>query len=315
MALALALGQVDRRELAGALQSLDVRWLLLAIALDVTVFALRAAKWRLLLARLADEQTPVPRYPAVFRTTVIGALATDVLPLRLDELVRAHLMGRRAGLPRSRVLGTIAVERTIDLFWLLAATLTLMPLLAPTWLPVAALGVGGLLACALLAVLFAYGGWGVPLPGQLGEIADEILGGMRLAGPRAPLAALVGALEWLTLLGVFAAVLAAGGLASPTLALLLLVASFLVFAVPVSPGAVGIYHAAITGALTAAGVPLATAAALGVAAHAIVLLPTSLMGAAALSSEGLSPRALLVAARRAPLSATPAAELPAEVTA
>ena len=113
-ALALVGRQIDRDALLKALSGLALGWLVLACLVDLLAFGLRALKWRVLLGGSGQV-----RYLPVLRATVIGAMTTDVLPLRLDELVRAHLIGRHSGLPRSQILGTIAIERCLDVCMLL----------------------------------------------------------------------------------------------------------------------------------------------------------------------------------------------------
>ena len=46
---------------------------------------------------------------------LVGYVANNVLPARLGELVRSHYAGDREGISRSTTLGTIVVERVIDL--------------------------------------------------------------------------------------------------------------------------------------------------------------------------------------------------------
>ncbi len=49
-----------------------------------------------------------------FPYTVLGFFMNNIIPLRLGELIRAKVTGERLGISRSSVLGTIVVERLID---------------------------------------------------------------------------------------------------------------------------------------------------------------------------------------------------------
>ena len=70
---------------------------------------LRAQRWRVLLRPVGD----VPLYPAL-SATAIGFGASAVLPLRLGELVRPALLGRRAGVGLSAALSSVVLERLFD---------------------------------------------------------------------------------------------------------------------------------------------------------------------------------------------------------
>jgi len=55
----------------------------------------------------------------LFASTMIGFMASNVLPLRLGEFVRAWSLGRIANVSRTAVLATVVVERIFDSFALL----------------------------------------------------------------------------------------------------------------------------------------------------------------------------------------------------
>ena len=46
---------------------------------------------------------------------LVGYLANNILPARLGELVRSHYLGDREGISRASALGTVVVERVVDL--------------------------------------------------------------------------------------------------------------------------------------------------------------------------------------------------------
>jgi len=300
VALALVGRQIEWARLVEALSGIALGWLLLAGIIDLLAFALRALKWRTLLR----GSTSIA-YPPVFRATVIGALVTDVLPFRLDELVRAHLIGHHTGLPRARILGTIAVERTLDVL----ALVTLLGLLAfNLTLPRELYGAGlGLAAVALLfGLIYSFSRNRNWAPSFVGRLVAELIEGVRATRGRTLPAAGVCLLEWLTLFAMFWAILSAFGMASAELALAMLVTSFLVFAFPLLPGAVGIYEAAISALLVARGFAVEEALAIALAAHLVILAPTTLLGAVFLMLEDLGLGALI----RNSASATASAPLP-----
>ena len=72
-------------------------------------YAARAWRWQLMIAPLK----PVP-FRRVFPLLVIGFAWNVLIPLRVGELVRAHLLGRREGVSRPALLATVFVERVLD---------------------------------------------------------------------------------------------------------------------------------------------------------------------------------------------------------
>ena len=70
----------------------------------------RALRWQRLLAPIAA----VP-YLHMLQYLLVGYVFNNVLPARLGELVRSHYAGDREGISRSTTLGTVVVERVIDL--------------------------------------------------------------------------------------------------------------------------------------------------------------------------------------------------------
>jgi len=95
----------------------------------VSSFILRAHRWRILF-----EQNIPLRWIELFKAQMIGYLANNVLPARAGEIVRAYILGNSCGIAKSKVFGTVIVERIMDLLsalLLLAVLLLVYPL--PLW--------------------------------------------------------------------------------------------------------------------------------------------------------------------------------------
>ncbi len=105
----LAIARIDMAQLWTKLTQVDAGWLLLAMASYWIALTLRAWRWRIILA-------PVRRmtFAQVYCGLLVGYAANYVLPARLGELVRADFLGRRYGVSRMSVIGTIVVERLFD---------------------------------------------------------------------------------------------------------------------------------------------------------------------------------------------------------
>lgn len=96
--------------LAQYIQHADAAWIAAAIAMTLFGYVLRARRWQALLAPLGPA-----KFRNTFRATVIGFTATNLLPGRLGEVLRPYLLARAEGLQFSSTLGTIIIERVLDL--------------------------------------------------------------------------------------------------------------------------------------------------------------------------------------------------------
>lgn len=308
--LAVFFRGIDWHALGVALR--DARPLPLAglVLVTVAVYAARAWRWGDLLAPLGRVG-----FPDLFSATMVG-FASGLLIPRAGELVRPWLVSRRYPIPVSAGFATIILERLVDLITVLGL-FALYLFVLPT--PAAEvegrltrlLEVGGALtgiaALVVLAFLLA-----------LHANADRVVGGLERLLARAPrwLAAPLGRLlhafsEGLAVLRAPAGHLARIGLQSLVVWLLIafgfqlnhiafgidlpfhatfLLMAFLVVGVAIpTPGMVGGFHAFYLIALSEVyGIDRSTAAAAGIAAHALTNLPILVFGLALLGREGLS---------------------------
>src|ERR1700730_4963750 len=111
-------GYKIREELIPSIRQLDWKWLVLAVASDLSVYVVHAWRWNTLLS-------PVIRL-RLWRTAqviCIGLFANEVLPLRTGEIIRCYLLSHWNDLRLSLGFASAAVERLIDGFWMLAAFL------------------------------------------------------------------------------------------------------------------------------------------------------------------------------------------------
>ncbi len=274
--------------------------ILAAVLLDFCVHLCKALKWGVVLSPVRRA-----RLSSLFSAVTIGVMSNNLLFLRLDELVRIFVLGHRENLTRSTVLGSIVVERSIDLFFLLGCltlALRMAPPDLPEWFGVAGLGAGLLLVAAAL-VMTASVKWtdrlaeaAGRLPGSLGQKAPRMfrdyVDGLRTfpSGARLLKSLLLAAAEWGFTAALFAAIAASLGMSlAPSLVLLLVVAAYASFAVPSTPGAVGLYEAVLIHGLTVAGgAELEVAIGFTLLTHAVLLLPVSIVGMAFLWREEMS---------------------------
>jgi glycosyltransferase 2 family protein len=123
----LAFREVPLSAIADDLGALDWAFLLLALGVSVASTLARAARWRLLYY-------PHQNQVALMRLTgllFISQMVNFLIPARVGELVRIVLLRSVSG---SRTLGTIAVEKLLDLLALLAFLLILpFTVTLPAW--------------------------------------------------------------------------------------------------------------------------------------------------------------------------------------
>lgn len=129
---------------------------------------LKAQRWGVIL----DGDKPVPPR-RMLPSMMVGFAGNNVLPVRLGEIVRIYLAGLDLGMSKSRVLGTMVLERVFDVATILVllATVTL-------WLPPASAELAAarliLLIGTVVAVLVVFGL--VFTPSWLGRIGNSLLG-------------------------------------------------------------------------------------------------------------------------------------------
>jgi uncharacterized protein (TIRG00374 family) len=107
--LKLALAQTDLQEIGTAFSNYQFAWIVIALGFYAVSLTIRVIRWRSLMLDIRS----LP-YPAVSIALVVGYAVNNLLPARLGELFRANFAAQRNQLAFSAVLGSIAVERTVD---------------------------------------------------------------------------------------------------------------------------------------------------------------------------------------------------------
>jgi uncharacterized protein (TIRG00374 family) len=299
VALWLVLRSVDLAKTAEVLARADLRWIGLAAVFLSTDLALRALRWQRLLRPIAKV-----RYPPMLGYLLVGYLANNVLPARLGELVRSHYLGDREGISRASALGTVVVERVVDLVAVVAIASVALLVLSVRGVVASAVLVGAGVA-GLFLVILALGIVAHRLPGadrvrvaverwpQVRELASRLQGGLAVAGkPRTLAEALaVSATAWTVAILAWAAVGQSIGLQlSIGQAALIASGVALASAVPAGPSNLGTFEFAAVEIGKAIGVPPDSAFALALIVHATILVVTSIGGGVAVARLGWAGR-------------------------
>ena len=101
-------------EFVDALKYVNYWYLTLAIAIQFIAIWLRALRWQWLLL-------PVKKIPvnSLFDATMIGYFGNMVLPLRMGEVLRAYVVSNKFNLSTSKILGTLVIDRILDMLALM----------------------------------------------------------------------------------------------------------------------------------------------------------------------------------------------------
>ena len=105
----LAFKEVTWSEVLDVLRSLSYKWIAAGIALYYLALATRSFRWWLILKRIVGLTL---RQVSV--ALLLGYAVNALVPARLGELFRADFCRRQYGVSRTKVLGSIMIERFAD---------------------------------------------------------------------------------------------------------------------------------------------------------------------------------------------------------
>lgn len=293
-------GRFDLAELWHAITIAQWGFIALVAVLYILGLLWRAWRWHLLMPSGCSL-----RYGQAFAALLVGYMANNLLPLRMGELYRAQVVWQLCGLSRSSALGTIVLERTLDLLFFLpfaAAAMVLFPF--PS-----ALKKAGLAGAAVILLFAAFLIWmvvqkqkaltvlkkalsvtPVALRDKLVALFDRFASGLSaLRNLRLCVLLTVQSLGlWCLYALVTYLMLVAMRLTGPDMpmiaseplaaSLVLLVITTVGFVIPSAPGAVGTYHGITVLGLSLLAVPGDRAAGFAVLLHALNFLPLTGMG-------------------------------------
>jgi glycosyltransferase 2 family protein len=300
VALLLVINGVDLAATADVLRTADPRWIAFGALFVCGDLLFRAVRWQRLVRPIL-----VVRYVHMLAYLLIGYLFNNVLPARIGEFVRSHYLGDREGISRASALGTVVVERVVDLVAVVAiASASLVVLSVRGYLASAVLvgaGVTGLLLVGLAVGIAAH-----RLPGadrirafverwpRVREAGRRLQDGLAVAGrPRTLVEALAcSVVSWTAAILATAAVGQSIGLQlSLGQAALMTSGIALSSAIPAGPANFGTFEAAAIVVGQAIGIGREQALALALISHVTILVITSVGGGISLVRVGSRPSA------------------------
>jgi uncharacterized protein (TIRG00374 family) len=252
----LSLRGIDMANVVAGFSRIDGLHASLAVAVMVMMQFLRAIRWGIMLNPL----DPHIKNFTVFSITCVGFLAILAIPARLGELARPYLITKKSNILMSSALGTIFLERVLDILTVLviaSVIFFLTPL--PSWLFNAGVSlfvvtsiifVGMVIAslhkkraAQLLAPLIS----AIPplIIGKLTGLIDYFVDGLRIVkhpslfGPVVMLSLLIWLADAIAIYLLFKAFSLNLPCEAPFVLMIVLIAGI---AIPVAPGFIGNWH-------------------------------------------------------------------------
>lgn len=110
----LAFRNVEFNKLIEGLKGANYSWVLLSLFFGFMAYVSRSRRWILLIHPLGYK----PSLVNTFNSLMAGYLANLALP-RIGEITRCVALGKKEKIPVDQLVGTVVIERTIDLLSLL----------------------------------------------------------------------------------------------------------------------------------------------------------------------------------------------------
>lgn len=293
------LSTVPFSRLLAVLANARPEWIAISFGFIALAYALKIYRWATMLRGLGStvrlRQAAVP---------FLGGVAfNNVLPFRAGDMIRVAAFQRFTGIPASGQIGSLVLERLLDLLVLLAFLFATITYFEAEALDAALLAGLKLAALAVAAGILLF----IAAPNVIGIVvrsAEKRLPRLRPAGEAllrlsAAVATLsrplllvqvtfISILAWLAEGGAFFAVgQALGVAATPEAALLALSIGTLSTIIPSSPGYVGTFHYFTARTLVGSGASEVAAAAFAILIHALLWLSTTATGFCLLAASGL----------------------------
>lgn len=101
-------------DLVAYLKTIQYLWLIPASVIVIASYAVRAVRWRILAAPVANLG-----YMEAFNLTMTGFMLNCILPARVGEIVRPAALMKKHGVPFPAGVATVIAERIFDMIFLI----------------------------------------------------------------------------------------------------------------------------------------------------------------------------------------------------
>jgi uncharacterized protein (TIRG00374 family) len=111
----LVLRNIDVRSMIRTIIAINGTYLGLSVLAFLFTIYFRAVRWRFLIPK-----TPPIEVVTLFSATTIGLMINNILPVRIGEVARAYLIGKKGKVSGITALATLGIERILDVICLLS---------------------------------------------------------------------------------------------------------------------------------------------------------------------------------------------------
>ena len=302
--LYFALVDVDYHRFVVEIRDAKLQYVITAVLIMFAGHWLRSVRWKMLLSPYKDIAGS-----KLFSALMVGYLGNTVLPAHLGELIRSYIIKRNSALSGSLVLGTITLERFLDIISLLiimSVVFIVYPF--PAWLQssvlIMMLVVIGLFALAVVIrknsqdvhnfiskmIGFFSMRAAEKFTLKMNNFSDGLLSIKKVSSrlKLIVLTLLIWISYWLFLhINLYSLEVVTIYKLTPIASLILLVATTVSIIVPSSPGYIGTYHYLCVISLMLFDVPKETALSYAILAHASNILPLLVAGLIFSWKEGI----------------------------
>jgi glycosyltransferase 2 family protein len=287
----LSVRGINFQDTVQALQKIKFSYVAFFLIVLLIIQWLRSYRWGVILQPLEKIDQV-----SLFSVTSVGFLAIAAIPARIGELARPYLIAKKSSIKMSSALGTIVVERVLDLISIL--TITVIVLLfndLPSWMIKSSLIMFFLtvaISCCIMGLV-----WRRDaalkiinlilnrLPGKFANKIDEIIhrfiDGFQIIGNVKLLLYLffLSAAYWLLDVLAIYVLLKAFGFPLPVMASFIVMIILIVgIAVPAAPGFIGSWHYSCILALGLFGIAKPAALSFALVYHFLSMLVVVILG-------------------------------------
>lgn len=133
--LYFAFREIDIKTSIEIIKNVKIPYLIISLILGVIIIVFRALRWECFI----PLKEPIKKR-TIIASAYIGYMASNILPAKLGEVVRAYVLGAKEGVSKSAIFASVVTERLFDVIVgvvILSVSLILIPNLPDTVLKAA----------------------------------------------------------------------------------------------------------------------------------------------------------------------------------
>ena len=101
---------IDLKESIEIIKNVKIPYVIISLILSVVIIVFRALRWECFI----PLKEPIKKR-TIIASVYIGYMASNILPAKLGEVVRAYILGAKEGVSKSAVFASVVTERLFDI--------------------------------------------------------------------------------------------------------------------------------------------------------------------------------------------------------